>query len=106
VSPADLLADELGANWPPEARAAVALLNERAHQLQRALESRVAIEQAKGVLCERLALPPEAAFSLLRGAARSAQMPIHELARDVVSSRSNPEPLARELARRGADGGA
>ncbi len=95
-------------SWPPEARVAVARLGEtvrelreRTEQLQRALDSRVAIEQAKGVLCERLLLRPDDAFTLLRRAARSAQMPLHELAREVVASRANPEPLARELARRG-----
>jgi hypothetical protein len=39
-------------------------------QLRAALVSRIVIEQAKGVLIERLDLPPEAVFNLLRSAAR------------------------------------
>ncbi len=43
---------------------------ETARQLQRALDSRVLIEQAKGVLAARLDISPEEAFGLLRGFAR------------------------------------
>ena len=92
--------------WPPDAvlvveqlSATVQELRERTEQLERALESRVAIEQAKGILAERLAFDPDAAFTLLRGAARSARMPLHELAQRVVDSPSTPDEVARELAR-------
>jgi AmiR/NasT family two-component response regulator len=94
-------------SWPPDAIAVarrlaedVAALRERAEQLQRALDSRVVIEQAKGVLAERLALPPDEAFEILRRAARSAQSPIHDLAREVVLAPATPPPVAREIARR------
>ena len=99
--------------WPDDARTVVDTLSmtirelrERAEQLQRALDSRIVIEQAKGVLSERFLLEPDAAFTLLRRAARSAQMPLHELARQVVESRSNPDAIARELVRRPTDGAA
>jgi AmiR/NasT family two-component response regulator len=92
--------------WPADAVLAVEELTstvqelrERAEQLQRALESRVAIEQAKGVLAERYALAPDAAFAFLRSAARSARLPLHELAQRVVDSPSTPDEVARQLAR-------
>src|SRR6201985_290543 len=58
--------------------ATIGLLQERnlrhqevlAEQLRGALNSRVTIEQAKGVLAERLGLDMEGAFNLLRGQAR------------------------------------
>ena len=93
-------------DWPPDAvdaveqlNAAVGQLQERAAQLQHALDSRVVIEQAKGVLAERLDLPPELTFELLRRAARSAQLRLRDLAHDVVRSPATPAPLAREVAR-------
>ena len=99
--------------WPPEAvetveqlRAAVRELEQRTEQLERALESRIVIEQAKGVLAERLAVPVDDAFALLRGAARSAQTRLHDVAREVVAASGMPEPLAQELARRSDGDGA
>lgn len=93
--------------WPPDAvlvveqlASTVQELHERAEQLQRALDSRVAIEQAKGMLAERYALAPDQAFALLRGAARSARVPLRELAHEVLASPSTPQQVARELARR------
>jgi hypothetical protein len=66
-------------------------------QLVHALESRIAIEQAKGVLRERYGLSTEAAFELLRHAARSNRMKIHALARKVVSSSETPAEFGRVL---------
>lgn len=80
-------------------RAEVLELRERTAQLERALDSRIVIEQAKGALAERLGVPTDTAFTLLRRAARSEQMRIHELATQVVSGRATPAPLAREVAR-------
>jgi GAF domain-containing protein len=72
--------------------ATVALLQRRettqarrqATQLQTALDSRVVIEQAKGVLAERLGLSPDEAFQKLRQKARSTNRKLHDLARDVI----------------------
>lgn len=71
----------------------------RGEQLEHALESRVVIEQAKGVLHERLGLSIDDAFGLLRYAARSARRPLHELAADVVATRKTPAPVIRAIAR-------
>ncbi|MFL5966982.1 MAG: ANTAR domain-containing protein [Gaiellaceae bacterium] len=85
---------------PDEARAAVerlveltSILARRTAQLQEALDSRVVIEQAKGVLCERYGIEPEDAFRILRHAARSNQARIHELAGRVVATRETPREL-------------
>ncbi|WP_432501594.1 GAF and ANTAR domain-containing protein [Kineococcus arenarius] len=53
-------------------------------QLQQALDSRVVLEQAKGVLAERHRVSPEEAFAQLRAAARSQRRRLHDVARDVV----------------------
>jgi GAF domain-containing protein len=55
-----------------------------AGQLEHALESRVMVEQAKGILSERLGIDPEVAFSRLRRHARQHHLHLAELARRVV----------------------
>ena len=74
-------------------RLLVARLAEQNAQLERALESRVLIEQAKGMLAERWAVSPADAFELLRAAARSHRMRVHDLARRVIASRTTPPEL-------------
>ena len=58
-----------------------------ATQLQRALDHRSLIEQAKGVLMERRGLDQQAAFELLRSKARSTRRRLDEVAREVVGRR-------------------
>jgi hypothetical protein len=58
----------------------------RAEQLQQALDSRIVIEQAKGVLAERMRCDAGAAFDVLRRAARSSRRKLPELAAEVVAS--------------------
>ena len=53
-------------------------------QLQTALNTRLIIEQAKGVLAERGTIDMERAFNLLRGHARRTNRRLADLARDVV----------------------
>ena len=55
-----------------------------ATQLQHALDHRVLIEQAKGVLMERRGLDQQAAFELLRAQARSTRRRLDEVASEVV----------------------
>jgi transcriptional regulator with GAF, ATPase, and Fis domain len=55
-----------------------------AEQLQTALNSRIIIEQAKGVIAERRHLDMDQSFTLLRGTARTSNRRLSELARAVV----------------------
>jgi transcriptional regulator with GAF, ATPase, and Fis domain len=55
-----------------------------AEQLQTALNNRVLIEQAKGVISERRHLDMDQSFTLLRGTARTSNRRLSELARAVV----------------------
>ncbi|WP_326693959.1 ANTAR domain-containing response regulator [Streptomyces sp. NBC_01766] len=57
---------------------------ETAEQLSRALDSRIVIEQAKGVLAEQLRLDMDGAFAVLRGHARSNRLKLTDVARAVV----------------------
>ena len=77
--------------------ALVQLLAERNRQLERALESRIVIEQAKGVLAERFHLEPDQAFDVLRRSARSNRTPLRDLAARVVSSEQTPREVAAQL---------
>jgi transcriptional regulator with GAF, ATPase, and Fis domain len=75
--------------------ATISLLQERAvrearllaDQLQIALNNRVLIEQAKGVLAERAGVDMDAAFQLLRGHARSNNLPVAEVAQAIIDGR-------------------
>ena len=69
---------------------ATAFLLERTIQLQIALDSRVEIEQAKGVLAEREATSPDEAFLKIRGQARRRRMKLHDLAAGIVATVSDP----------------
>lgn len=74
-------------------RELVASLLEKNQQLQRALDSRIVIEQAKGVLAERYELGIDDAFDLLRGSARNHRLRLHVLAAAVVASRETPDEI-------------
>ncbi len=73
--------------------ATIGILHERAFresdlartQLQHALDSRVVIEQAKGVLSHSHGVDMEEAFRLLREQARSTQRKLADVARDVIA---------------------
>ena len=55
------------------------------HQLQHALDSRVIIEQAKGVIAQRDRISVDEAFNLLRAYARRNRRRLHEVAHKVVA---------------------
>lgn len=62
-------------------------------QLQHALNSRVVIEQAKGVLAERLGMNLPSAFAALRDYARSHNTRVSELALSIVDGKFNTDLL-------------
>jgi hypothetical protein len=102
---ADLLAGDLtAAGRPPRASETgdeMERLRAAVSQLEHALAARVVVEQAIGVLSERQHLAPRAAFERLRKAARSRGRKVHELAKQVVASSTDPSvPLPPELAGR------
>jgi AmiR/NasT family two-component response regulator len=66
---------------------------ERRAQLEHALHSRVAIEQAKGVVAERYGLQLEEAFQLIRKAARTNRMKLHDLVAAIRPGEPSPAEL-------------
>lgn len=81
--------------------ATIAILSERAlhdrevlvAQLEGALNSRVVIEQAKGVLAEAIGLDVDAAFAHLRQTARRSRRRLVEVAADLVDGRLDPSAI-------------
>ena len=65
-----------------------------AEHLQHALNSRIAIEQAKGVLAERNGIGMEAAFNALRRYARNNNLKLAEVAIAVVRNEIDPVVVA------------
>jgi hypothetical protein len=72
----------------------------RRAQLESALRTRIAIEQAKGILAERHGLELDEAFEVLRGAAREHRMKLHDLVRLVHPGEPDPPQIAGRLDRR------
>jgi transcriptional regulator with GAF, ATPase, and Fis domain len=97
TQPADVLDDDLRVAQALADVSTIAILQERvstsrealATQLQAALNSRIIIEQAKGVLAERNNLEMRAAFERLRHAARSSNRRLADVASDVVAGRDD-----------------
>lgn len=81
--------------------ATIGLLQERAvrqsdlvsEQLQTALNSRVLIEQAKGVLLARAGVDVDVAFRLMREHSRRNHQPLREVAARVIDGAITPEQL-------------
>jgi transcriptional regulator with GAF, ATPase, and Fis domain len=99
--PGDLSAADVRTGQALADMATVAILAHRsmlhadllAEQLQNALTSRIAVEQAKGVLAERLGLTVDEAFVTLRSHARSRHLRLSELALDVANGTSTEAAL-------------
>jgi len=97
AQPADVLDDDLRVAQALADVSTIAILQERvsssretlATQLQNALNSRIVIEQAKGVLAERDGVDMGTAFDSLRRAARSSNRRLADLAGDVVEGRDD-----------------
>ena len=66
---------------------------ERRAQLEHALESRIVIEQAKGVIAERYGLELEDAYAVIRRAARTNRVKI----RDLVARIRPRQPMPPEI---------
>jgi transcriptional regulator with GAF, ATPase, and Fis domain len=66
-----------------------------AEQLQSALNSRIVIEQAKGVLAERRRISVDEAFTLLREHARKSNLRLSDVARDVAEGSTTASELLR-----------
>lgn len=83
--------------------ATIGLLQERAvrrqellaEQLHTALNSRVLIEQAKGVLAERAGIDVEDAFQRMRAYSRQASRPLNGIARAVIENAVAVEELRK-----------
>jgi transcriptional regulator with GAF, ATPase, and Fis domain len=81
--------------------ATISILQERAlrearvlaEQLQSALNSRVVVEQAKGVLAERAQMNVDDAFHMLRGYARNHNCRLRDVAEDVIAGSISIEEL-------------
>lgn len=93
-APADPLSDiDLDIGQALADVATIALLQHRGHhaeqqltvQLQTALNSRVVIEQAKGIIAERAAVDMDAAFAMLRNHARRNNLGLTDLAMQVAT---------------------
>jgi len=70
-------------------------------QLQSALDSRVVIEQAIGMLAERFDLQFADAFELLRAAARNTGQQVRAIAEELRASRRTPAEVSDLLPRDG-----
>lgn len=70
----------------------VASAERRAEQLQGALESRVLIEQAKGIVAERYGMPVDQAFDALRRHARNNNQKLRAVCHEVVAGGDPVKP--------------
>jgi ANTAR domain/GAF domain len=107
ASPGTLRADAVELGQALANVATIGILHERSHrhrelvveQLQTALDSRIAVEQAKGVLAERLQVTVAEAFVLLRNHARRSNQRLVELAAAVVDGSADFAAIARGWSR-------
>jgi hypothetical protein len=88
---------EDGNNEPDALRAKIVLLENENEHLRIGLSSRILVEQAKGVMIERLDLPAEDVFELLRSAARRSGMKVQTIAVEILKTRTTPDYIEREI---------
>jgi GAF domain-containing protein len=95
VEPGEMKTEDIAAAQALADVATIAILQHRAvmeaqrlnEQLQIALDSRIVIEQAKGMVGERADLSMEQAFAVLRNHARNRNLRLVDVARDVITGR-------------------
>lgn len=101
IEPGALVDDDLQLAQALADVATIAILQRRAiehsgrvaGQLQIALDTRVVIEQAKGILAERGAVSPDQAFCRLRDHARAHHQRLTDLARAVIDGIADPATI-------------
>ena len=101
VEPGEMSPADLGVAQALTDVATIAILHHRAsreaqvlnEQLNLALNTRIVVEQAKGMLAEALTLDMEAAFAVLRGHARSHNVRLAELAHRIIAGELAPSAL-------------
>jgi GAF domain-containing protein len=101
-SPGPLPASDLALGQALADVATIGILQERsirrgeviAEQLQTALNSRVVVEQAKGVLAQHHGVPMDTAFDRLRRYARSRNLRLAEVARQLAGGVLDPAEIA------------
>ena len=79
-----------------------AQLNELARQLQGALDSRVLVEQAKGMIGAQLGVTVDAAFEVLRSYSRSHNYRVQQVAADLLDKRVMIDQLTAPKPKRGS----
>lgn len=89
IDAAQVLAD-IGASYLLNA-SELAEAQRTAEQLQTALDSRIVIEQAKGVLAERLGVSTDEAFQRIRASARRQSTKVAEVCRRVIETGYIPD---------------
>ena len=77
-----------------------AFLLERVAQLETALDSRIVIEQAKGILARALGISLEEAFETIRRAARGSGTKLRSLAQTIVEDPGDAETILARSSRR------
>jgi GAF domain-containing protein len=110
IHPGDMRQADIDAAQAMADVATIAILQHRAtheaqilnDQLNQALNSRVVIEQARGMLAERLGIDMEQAFATLRHHARSHNLRLVNVARNIIegtlaASTLDPPPRATAL---------
>jgi hypothetical protein len=111
TAPGILDADTVGLGQALANVATIGILHERTvrhgelivEQLQTALNSRIAVEQAKGVLAERLQVTVADAFAQLRGHARRTNQRLVDLATAVVNGSTDVADIATTASPTGTD---
>jgi AmiR/NasT family two-component response regulator len=103
VEPGEMQRSDIDAAQAMADVATIAILQHRAaleaqmlnEQLNYALNSRIVIEQAKGMVAERENLNMEQAFAMLRNHARNHNLRLVDVARDIITGKMAVTTLDR-----------